>query len=88
MYVAQTDPDELIQTALNWAGQFADIGVPDDLTAADAMLIVRPIHETLMESSGPQANDYKEWTVTFRDVWAVDLSSMGIPDDPPRRIRY
>lgn len=75
-----------IATAIGWAKQFTDEGVPDDIEAADAKVQTHSVMHQVMESTGPLMWEEPEWTVVIRDQWAVDLDSGGVPKGAPRRI--
>ena len=72
--------------AVAWALQFVSSGVPANLTVADAMLQVYPVHHKEMESTSPH------WRTTWRSKvylhggWIVDLDEQGQSVDPPRRM--
>jgi hypothetical protein len=89
--VSNTDEATLKATAINWAKQFPERGVPNDLTEADARVIPRRIRNRAQESGmdGTQEIilDYDEYTVEFRGEWLVDLDEQGIPKGPPMHRR-
>jgi len=72
--------------AVAWALQFVSSGVPADLTVADAMLNVYPVHHQEIESTGPLWWTTWQSKVYLRGGWIVDLDVQGNPDDPPRRM--
>jgi hypothetical protein len=72
--------------AVAWALQFVSSGVPADLTVADAMLQVYPVHHQAMASTGPLWWTSRKSKVYLRGGWIVDLDEQGNPDDPPHRM--
>jgi hypothetical protein len=84
--MTQTEADH-IATAINWAKQFPDMGIPDNITASDATIRSRRVTHQEMENTGPLIWEETEWTVIIRGRWAVDLDAGGLLQGPPRRIR-
>jgi hypothetical protein len=72
--------------AVAWALQFVSVGVPANLTVADAMLQVYPVHHKEMESTGPLWWTTWKSKVYLHGGWIVDLDEQGNADDPPRRM--
>ncbi|HEX6797661.1 MAG TPA: hypothetical protein VF116_08105 [Ktedonobacterales bacterium] len=72
-----------IDTAIGWAKQFPDKGVPDDIGPADATVKTHSVTHQVIESTGPYTWEEPEWTVVIRGQWAVDLDSRGVPKGPP-----
>ena len=72
--------------AVAWALQFVSSGVPANLTVADAMLQVYPVHHQEMESTGPLWSTTWWSKVYLHGGWIVDLDEQGNADDPPRRM--
>ena len=72
--------------AVAWALQFVSSGVPANLTVADAMLQVYPIHHKELESRGPLWSTTWRSKVSLHGGWIVELDEQGHAVDPPRRI--
>ena len=70
-------------TAVDWALNFTPLGVPSDLTTADAQIQVRPRRRESMKSLAPLSWIEWEYTVTLRGGWAVDLDVRGDPIGEP-----
>jgi len=72
-------------SAVAWALQFTPLGIPADLTMADAQIEVRPKRREIMDAVAPLSWIEWEYTVYLREEWIVDLDSRGNPDGEPRR---
>lgn len=72
--------------AVDWALNFIPLGIPSDLTTADAQIQVRPKRRESMGSIAPLTWIEWEYTVHLRGDWAVDLDVQGNPIGEPFKV--
>jgi hypothetical protein len=84
--VTRTDEDH-IATAIYWARQHTDLGVPSHLDPVEARVVERKILNRLPHAYGMDEWTATEWTVILNQHWAVYLDEIGVPKRPPKRIR-